>query len=180
MPAAATITAASEAAIAIVRLEGPRGLASPWGAPAASTSSGAAVDFGEPRLFLKLCLERATILNRLALIVYCRLYISLATASARVHPARSPRASNRFARAKVAANFACARSSARLTELGVGWRSTSVCRLDTQAQGGHENGCSNSSAHIPAPEMWLSVGDELHRASLLSLGKRVTRSWGPL
>ena len=64
-----------------------------------------------------------TIFTRHALVVHCRLYISLATASARVHPARLPRASSRLARAKVAAKFACARRSARLIEAGVGWRS---------------------------------------------------------
>jgi hypothetical protein len=56
-------------------------------------------------------------------VVHCRLYMSLATASARVHPAPLPRASSRLARAKAAAKFACARCWARLTELGVGWRS---------------------------------------------------------
>jgi hypothetical protein len=57
------------------------------------------------------------------LIVHCRLYISLATASARVHPARSPCASSRLARARVVANCARARSLARLIEAGVGCRS---------------------------------------------------------
>jgi hypothetical protein len=58
-----------------------------------------------------------------ALIVHCRLYISLAVASARLHPARLPCASSRLARARVAANCAWARSLARLIEAGVGWRS---------------------------------------------------------
>ena len=49
-----------------------------------------------------------------------RLYIRLAAASARVHPARFPCASSRLARAKVAANVAFARCSARLIEAGVG------------------------------------------------------------
>jgi hypothetical protein len=53
-----------------------------------------------------------------------KLYIRLAAASARVHPARFPCASSRLARAKVAANAACAFSSARLTEAGVGWTSS--------------------------------------------------------
>src|SRR5262249_44175957 len=48
----------------------------------------------------------------------------LAAVSARVHPERSPRASSRFARAMAALNDACARSSARFTEAGVGWRSS--------------------------------------------------------
>ena len=53
-----------------------------------------------------------------------RLYIRLAAASARVHPTRFPCLSRRLARAKVAANAACACCSARLTEAGVGWRSS--------------------------------------------------------
>ena len=53
-----------------------------------------------------------------------RLYIRSAAASARVHPARFPCASSRLARAKVAANVACAFRSARLTEAGVGWTSS--------------------------------------------------------
>jgi hypothetical protein len=113
MPTAATITAASETAIAIVRLEGPLGFASPRCALAPSIFGDAAVDLGEPRLRL----ERATIFNRR----YCSLQIVhfLGDGGARVHPARLPRTSSRLARAKVAANFACARSSARLTELGL-------------------------------------------------------------
>jgi hypothetical protein len=53
-----------------------------------------------------------------------RLYIRSAAASARLHPARFPCASSRRARAKVAANAACAFCSARLTEAGVGWTSS--------------------------------------------------------
>ena len=49
-----------------------------------------------------------------------RLYIRLAAARARVHPARFPCASSRLARAKVAANVAFACCSARLIEAGVG------------------------------------------------------------
>ena len=103
-------------------------------ASALSMPGGAPVYFGEPFLFPELRLERATIFTRHALVVHCRLYISLATASARVHPARLPRASRRLARARVAAKFACARCSARLTELGVGWRS--ICApIDCGANG---------------------------------------------
>src|SRR5262249_12459301 len=57
-------------------------------------------------------------------IAHCRLYMRLAAVSARVQPARFPCASSRLARAMVAANVACARSSARFTESGVGWRSS--------------------------------------------------------
>src|SRR5262249_9050815 len=56
-------------------------------------------------------------------IVHYRLYMRFAAVSARVQPARFPWASSRLARAIVAAKAACARSSARLTESGVGWRS---------------------------------------------------------
>jgi hypothetical protein len=49
-----------------------------------------------------------------------RLYIRLAAARARVHPARFPWVSSRLARARVAANAAFARCSARLIEPGVG------------------------------------------------------------
>jgi hypothetical protein len=49
-----------------------------------------------------------------------KLYIRLAAASAREHPTRFPCASSRLARAKVAANVAFARCSARLIEAGVG------------------------------------------------------------
>src|SRR5262245_51345425 len=48
----------------------------------------------------------------------------LAAASARVQPERLPWASSRLARAMAALNDACARSSARLTEAGVGCRSS--------------------------------------------------------
>jgi hypothetical protein len=61
-------------------------------------------------------------------------YIRLAAMSARVQPARSPRASSRLARANVALNIACARCSARLTEPGVGWRS-SCAPIDCGANG---------------------------------------------
>jgi len=60
--------------------------------------------------------------------------MSLAAESARVHPARLPRASSRLARAKAAAKLACARSWARLIERGVGWRS--ICApIDCGANG---------------------------------------------
>jgi hypothetical protein len=52
-----------------------------------------------------------------------KLYMRFAAASDRLQPVRFPCASNRLARAKVAAKLACARSSARFTEPGVGWRS---------------------------------------------------------
>src|SRR5262245_56740249 len=48
----------------------------------------------------------------------------LAAVSARVQPARLPCASSRLARAMVALNDACARSSACFTESGVGCRSS--------------------------------------------------------
>ena len=122
MPAAAT-PAAAITATTIVRFKVRCRSSSLRLASALSMPGGAPVDFGEPFLFPELRLERATIFARHALVVHCRLYISLATASARVHPARLPRASRRLARAKVAAKFACARRSARLIEAGVGWRS---------------------------------------------------------
>ena len=82
----------------------------------------------------ELCLERATIFTRDAPIVHCRLYMFLAAESARVHPARLPRASSRLARAKVTAKIACARFSARLMEAGVGCRS--ICApIDCGANG---------------------------------------------
>ena len=134
MPAAATITKASNAAIAIVRLEGPRGFASPRRVPVLSIPGEVVVDLGDRRFFSEFCFERATIFYPLRAYDHYRLYIALAAASARVHPARFPRASSRLARAKVAANFACARSLARLTELGVGWRS--ICAaIDWRAIG---------------------------------------------
>jgi len=49
-----------------------------------------------------------------------KLYMCLAAASARVHPARFPCASRRLARPRVAANAACACCSARLIGAGVG------------------------------------------------------------
>src|SRR5262249_39219502 len=61
--------------------------------------------------------------TRVCRIAHCRLYMRLAAVRARVHPARLPCASSRLARAMVALNDACARSSARFTEPGVGWRS---------------------------------------------------------
>ena len=51
----------------------------------------------------------------------CKLYICSARPSARLHPTRLPWALSFFARARVASNVASARSSARLTERGVGW-----------------------------------------------------------
>jgi len=49
-----------------------------------------------------------------------RLYIRLASAKARIHPARLPCASSLLARARVRSNAICACSSARLTEPSVG------------------------------------------------------------
>jgi hypothetical protein len=123
MPAEATITAATDTPMTVVRRKDRRGVPSPRRAPAPSISGDAAVNFVEPPLFAELCLERAMVSTSYALVVHCRLYIASASASARVHPARLPRASSRLARAKVAANFAWALCSARLTEPGVGWRS---------------------------------------------------------
>src|SRR5689334_20993602 len=65
---------------------------------------------------------------------HCRLYIRLAAPSARVQPARLPRASNRLARGSDASNVVCARASARATEPGVGWRS-SWASIDWRAVG---------------------------------------------
>ena len=81
------------------------------------------MDFGDRRFFSEFCLERAMIFYPPRAYDHYRLYMALAVASARLHPARFPRASRRLARAKVAANFARALSWARLTEFGVGWRS---------------------------------------------------------
>jgi hypothetical protein len=53
-----------------------------------------------------------------------RIYIRLATESARLQPARSPLASSRLARAIAVENLACRRSWARFKESGVGWRSS--------------------------------------------------------
>lgn len=53
-----------------------------------------------------------------------RIYIRLATESARLQPARSPLSSSRLARAIVAENFAFRRSWARFKDSGVGWRSS--------------------------------------------------------
>src|SRR4029077_199492 len=64
------------------------------------------------------------LLRTATLVDHHRLYIRLAAASARVHPARFPCASSRLARARVAANKACAFCSARLIDAGVGWRSS--------------------------------------------------------
>src|SRR5271167_3681341 len=61
MLAAVMITAASKAAITIVRLKGPRGFGSPRRAPALSTPGEAVADFSDPRFFSEFCLERATI-----------------------------------------------------------------------------------------------------------------------
>src|SRR5262245_16290712 len=94
---------------------------------------GAEVDFCDPSFFPELCLDRATIVTRRALDRH-KLYMRLAAASARVHPARLPCASRRLARAKVAANVVCACCSARLTEAGVGWRS-SWAPIDCRAIG---------------------------------------------
>ncbi len=134
MPAAATITAARKAAMTIVRLEDPRGFASPRRVPVLSITGEVIVDFGDRRFFSEFCFKRATIFYPLRACDHYRLYIALAAASARAHPARFPRASSRLARAKVAANFAFARCSARLIELGVGWRS--ICAaIDWRAIG---------------------------------------------
>ena len=134
MLAAATIPAASKVAMMIVCLEAPRGLASPRRKPTLSIPSGVVVDFGDRRFFSEFCFGRAKVFYPLRAYDHYRLYIALAAASARVHPARFPRASSRLARAKVAANFACARCSARLIELGVGWRS--ICApIDWRAIG---------------------------------------------
>src|SRR5262249_20429316 len=62
--------------------------------------------------------------NRGASSLIYRLYMRLAAVRARVHPARLPWASSRLARAMAASNDACARSSARFTEPGAGWRSS--------------------------------------------------------
>ncbi len=122
MAPVATIAAATNPAVTIARREGGRGV-SPPRVPTPSIFGDTAVDFGEPRFFPELCLERATIFYPTRAYDNYRLYIAFAATSARAHPPRSPRASSRFARAKVAANFACARFFASLTELGVGWRS---------------------------------------------------------
>jgi len=105
MPAAATITRASKAAIAIVRLEGPRGFESTRRVPVLSIPDEVAGD-------REFCFERATIFYPPRAYHHYRLYIAFAAASAGVHPARFHRASSRLARAKVAANFARARSLA--------------------------------------------------------------------
>ncbi len=56
MPTAATITAASKAAIMIVRLEGLDRFALPRRAPERSISGDAVVDFCEPFFFPEVCL----------------------------------------------------------------------------------------------------------------------------
>src|SRR5262245_31367311 len=98
-----------------------------------SLSRGAAAGLFDPRFFLGLCSDRATIVTRRVLDRH-KLYMRLAAASARVHPARLPCASRRLARAKVAANVVCACCSARLIEAGVGWRS-SCAAIDCGAIG---------------------------------------------
>lgn len=125
MPTAATTTMTPSATITVARRERPGRAASRPGVPVPWLSAAAAVDFGESRFFPERCLARATIYShpREAHIINYRLYMSLAAESARMHPARSPRASRRLARAMVAADIACARFSARLMEAGVGWRS---------------------------------------------------------
>src|SRR5262245_8105945 len=115
----AAIAAATAAAMTMARRETRLGCVSrcrarPWSLP-----RGAAVDLCDPSLFPALCLDRATIVTRRVLDRH-KLYMRLAAASARVHPARFPCASRRLARAKVAANVAFARCSARLIEAGVG------------------------------------------------------------
>jgi hypothetical protein len=118
----------------IVRLEAPRGLASPRRVPVLSIPSGVVVDFCGRRSLSEFFRERATIFYSPGAYDCYRLYIALAMVSARAHPARFPRASSRLARAKVAANFACALSLACLIELGVGWRS--ICAaIDWRAIG---------------------------------------------
>src|SRR5262249_51188467 len=61
--------------------------------------------------------------RRASSLIY-RLYMRLAAVRARVQPERLPWASSRLARAMAALNDVCARSSARFTEAGVGWRSS--------------------------------------------------------
>ncbi len=118
---------------------------------------GTAVDFDELIFFRDFCLERATILTCHTPIGYCRLYMSLAAESALVQPARLPRASSRLARAKVAAEIACARFSARLTEAGVGWRS-SCAPIDCGANGpasGLPTDCRTASSNCA---IWVLQG----------------------
>jgi hypothetical protein len=112
--------AAMTTAMTAVLLETRPRRASRCRARAASISGAGAAAFSDPRCFRELGLERATTVTCPALVDHRRLYIRLAAASARVHPARFPCASSRLARAKVAANAACACCSARLTEAGVG------------------------------------------------------------
>jgi hypothetical protein len=114
------VAAAMTAATTAVLLETRPRRASRCRARAASISGAGAAAFSDPRCFRELGLERATTVTCPALVDHRRLYIRLAAASARVHPARFPCASSRLARAKVAANAACACCSARLTEAGVG------------------------------------------------------------
>src|SRR5215831_3640904 len=79
----------------------------------------------------------------------------LAVARARMHLARSPRASSRLARESAALNAACARCSARFTEPGVGWRS--ICApIDWGAIGpapglfaDWRTACSNCAIWVP-------------------------------
>src|SRR5262245_55637928 len=118
-----TIAAATAAATTVARRDARLGPALRCRARPRSPPGGAAVDLCDPCLFPELCLDRATTVTRRALDRH-KLYMRLAAASARVHPARLPCASRRLARASVAANVACACCSARLTEAGVGWRSS--------------------------------------------------------
>jgi hypothetical protein len=88
-----------------------------------------------------------------------RMYIRLAALSAPVHPARSPLASNRLARAIVAENFDCNRCCACFREAGVGcrlsWASTD-CGAVNPAFGLPADwrmavsNCAMSSLHGPA------------------------------
>ncbi len=142
-----------------------RGFAAPRLAPTLSISDGAAVDFDELRVFPGALFGTSHDLQLPRLVVHYRLYIALAALSARVHPARLPRASSRLARAKVAANFACARSSARLIEPGVGWRS--ICApIDCAAIGpafGLPDDCRTASSNCA---IWSVQGPACAGATL--------------
>ena len=188
MPAAATIPAASKAAMTIVRLEAPRGFVSLRLPPALSIPGGVVVDFADRRFFSEFCLERVTIFYPLRAYDHYGLYIALAVASARVHPARFPRASSRLARAKVAANFACVRSSARLTEPGVGCRS--ICAaIDWRAIGPAfgfpadcrtaSSNCAISALHGPAcADPMLRPKAEMKKAAAIRRLIEVLRRFG--
>src|SRR5262245_37356075 len=119
----AMIAVATAAAMTMARHDARRGSASRCRARPSLLLRGAAVDLCDPSFFPVLRLDQATIVTRRTLDRH-KLYMRLAAASARVQPARFPWASRRLARAKVAANDACACCSARLTEAGVGWRSS--------------------------------------------------------